>query len=82
MTKINPCACDNIFIDIGREMVALLFHLFCGTVLHLLKFKAGKILLISLDFIEISSFLIPFEPLKEPLMRLSTVFFLLFNCIM
>ena len=47
---------DNIFIDIVRETVALLFHLFCGTVLHLLQFKAGQMLLISLDCIEISPF--------------------------
>ena len=70
-------ASDIIFIDIGREMVALLFHLFCGTVLHLLQYKAGQISLISLDFIEILSFLIPFEPLRESHMRSQTVFILL-----
>ena len=54
--------------------MALLFHLFSGTVLHLLQYKAGQISLISLDFIEILSFLIPFEPFREPLMRSQTVF--------
>ena len=58
-------------------MVALLFHLFFGTVLPLLQYKAGQILLISLDFIEIVSFLIRFEPLRVPLMRSQTVFILL-----
>ena len=54
--------------------MALLFHLFCGTVLHLLQYKAGQNSLISLDFIEMSSFLIPFGLLREPLMRSQTVF--------
>ena len=54
-------------------MVALLFHLFCVTVLQLLQYKACQFLLISLDFIEISPFLIRFEPLREPLMILPTV---------
>ena len=53
-------ASDNFFIDIGREMIALLLHLLCVTVLQLLQYKAGQISLISLDFIEISPYLIRF----------------------
>ena len=58
-------------------MVKLYFYWFCVTVLHFLKNKAGQISLISLDFIEISPFLIRFDPLREPLMRFLTVFILL-----
>ena len=58
-------------------MVTLHFYRFCVTVLHFFQNKAGKILLISLDFMEISPFLIRFEPLREPLMRFQTVLILL-----
>ena len=66
-----------MFIDVGRKMVALHFYWFCVTVLHFFQNKADQISLISLDFIEISPFLIRFEPLKEPLIRFPTVLILL-----
>ena len=58
-------------------MVKLHFYWLCVTVLHFLQNKAGQISLISLDFIEISPFLIRFELLREPLMRFTNVFILL-----
>ena len=58
-------------------MVTLHFYWFCVTVLHFFKNKAGQISLISLDFIEISTFLIRFEPLSAPLMIFPNVFILL-----
>ena len=58
-------------------MVKLHFYWFCVTILHFLQKKAGQISLIFLDFIEISPFLIRFEPLREPLMRFPTVLILL-----
>ena len=58
-------------------MAALLFYWFFVTVLQLLKYRSCQISLISLDFIEILPFLIRFEPFREPLMRLLTVFILL-----
>ena len=58
-------------------MVTLHFYCFCVSVLNFFHNKAGQILLISLDFIEISPFLIRFEVLREPQMRFTTVFILL-----
>ena len=58
-------------------MVTLHFYWFCVTVLHFFQNKPGQISLIFLDFIELSPFLIRFEPLREPLMRFPTVFILL-----
>ena len=58
-------------------MIASLFHLFYVTVLQFVQYKAGRISLISLDFMEVSPFLIHFEPLREALMRLPTFFFIL-----
>ena len=62
---------DNNVIDIGREMVALHFYWLCVTVVHLLQNKAGQISLISVDFIEISPFLIRFGPMRSPHLTLN-----------
>ena len=48
-------------------MVALHFYWFCVTVLHLLQNKAGQVSLISVDFIEISPFLIRFAIKEAPI---------------
>ena len=58
-------------------MVTFHFYCCCVSVLNFFHNKAGQISLISLDFIEISPFLIRFEVLREPLMRFTTVFILL-----
>ena len=58
-------------------MVALHFYWSVLKFCTKLQNKAGQISLLSLDFIEISPFLIRFEPLRKPLMRFPTVFILL-----
>ena len=60
-----------ICIDSGREILALNFYWLCVTILHLILNKVGQFYY-SLDFIEISPFLICFESRREPLMRFQT----------
>ena len=64
-----------ICIDIGREILNLNFYWLCVTILHLLLNNVGQFHLFP-RFNRNFTLLIRFEPLREPLMRIPTVYIL------